>query len=303
MAREAGVRPPALLVIGEVVATRDALAWYERLPLFGQRIIVTRPASEARRAADFLEAQGAEVILAPTVEIRPITDPKPLDAAIERLGDFDWLVFTSANGVRFFLDRLVLRGKDLRALGQLRIAAIGPATAEALAGFHLRADLVPATFRSESLSAALADIAGGRKILLARADRGRTLLRDELAHVANVEQVPVYHHADAASLPDGVVERILDNSVDWVTLTSSAIASRFHALLPEDARKRIGERVRIASLSPVTSEIVARLGWVVDVEAMQATWESLIDALAARVQSQRHDTGEDPAGPGAVPSR
>ena len=154
-ASRAGVQPPALLVVGSVVALRDELTWFERLPLFGQRIVVTRPRDEGSRAAAALEALGAEVLLAPTVEVRPITDPGPLDAAIDRLASYDWLVFTSANGVGFFVERLTARGRDLRALGHLKLAAIGPATAEALAAIHLNADLVPETFRSEALAAAL----------------------------------------------------------------------------------------------------------------------------------------------------
>ena len=194
------MHPPALLVVGSVVALRDELTWFERLPLFGQRIVVTRPRDEGSRAAATLEALGAEVLLAPTVEVRPISDPAPLDAAIDRLASYDWLVFTSANGVRFFLERLTARGRDLRALGHLKLAAIGPATAEALAAVHLKADLVPETFRSEALAAALAEHAAGRRILLARADRGRAVLKDELEQLADVDQVAVYHNADAIAL-------------------------------------------------------------------------------------------------------
>ena len=143
LAREAGVGPPALLIVGEVAGLRDRLNWYEHLPLFGQRIVVTRPAADGARSAAMLEAMGAEVLLAPMVEVRPISDPAPLDAAIGRVDQFDWLVFTSANGVRFFLERLEHLGRDLRALGGVRLAAIGPATAQALAQYHLHADLVP----------------------------------------------------------------------------------------------------------------------------------------------------------------
>ena len=118
------------------------------------------------------------------------------------LDEFDWLVFTSANGVRFFLDRLERSGRDLRALGQLQLAAIGPATAEALAGYHLRADLVPDSFRSEALAGRTRPRRRRPQVLLARADRGRTLLNDELEHLADVNQVAVYHNADAESLPE-----------------------------------------------------------------------------------------------------
>ncbi|MFI5461056.1 MAG: uroporphyrinogen-III C-methyltransferase [Isosphaerales bacterium] len=286
-ARSGGVRPPALLVVGAVVALRQELAWYERLPLFGQRIVITRPAEEGSRAAVALEALGAEVLLAPTVLVRPIANQAPLDAAIERLADYDWLVFTSANGVRFFLDRLEQRGRDLRALGHLKLAAIGPATAAALARFHLQADLLPGTYRSEALAEDLGKHAQGRRILLARADRGRTVLKDELQQLADVDQVAVYHNVDAESLPDSVVERIVDGTIDWITLTSSAIATRLHGLLPEAARQRVGREVRLASLSPVTSDAAARLGWNVSVEASVFTWEGLVQALVERIARDR----------------
>ncbi len=286
-AREAGVGPPALLIVGEVVRLRDELAWYERLPLFGQRIVITRPAGESARSAALLEALGAEVLIAPTVEVRPISDPGPLDAAIGRLHEFDWVVFTSANGVRFFLRRLEELGRDLRALGGVRLAAIGPTTAQALSGFHLRADLVPDSFRSEALAKELGHRASGARILLARADRGRAVLREELEHLADVTQVPVYHNADAAAWPEGVAARIAEGTVDWITLTSSAIAARLHSLLPEPARRRVGRQVRLASLSPVTSETAAKLGWDVAVEAREFTWEGLVHSLVERIAAER----------------
>jgi uroporphyrinogen III methyltransferase/synthase len=284
---EAGLGPPALVVIGSVVARRAALAWFEELPLFGQRVLITRPGEEGERAAGDLEARGAEALIAPTIAIEPIADPAPLDRAIERLAEFDWLVFTSANGVRHFLDRLDALGHDLRALGPLALAAIGPATAETLAQFRLKADLVPDEYRSEALAAALAQRVAGRRVLLARADRGRTLLKDELERVAYVEQVAVYHSADVETLPPEVARRLAEGSIDWITLTSSAITERLHALLPDAARPRIGHQIRLVSLSPVTSATARRLGWPVAVEATEFTWEGLLRALVAQVQRER----------------
>jgi uroporphyrinogen III methyltransferase/synthase len=285
--RKRGISPPALLVVGAVVGMRQDLAWYEMMPLFGQRIVITRPAAEGRRAAIALEALGAETLLAPTVVIRPLANPAPLDAALERLAEYGWLVFTSANGVRYFVERLEQRGADLRILGHVKLAAIGPATAQALARFHLRADLVPDSYRSEALAEALGGHVRGTKILLARADRGRAVLKEELQKRADVDQIAVYQSADVESLPPCVVERILDGSVDWITLTSSAITTRLHSLLPEAARRRVGAQVRLASLSPVTSETAARLGWNASVEASAYTWDGLVDALVEHVARER----------------
>jgi uroporphyrinogen III methyltransferase / synthase len=298
IAASAGVSPPALLVVGLVVELRAELEWFERLPLFGQRIVITRPREDALRASTALEMLGAEVLLAPTVEVRPITDSSALDRSIDHLADYQWLVFTSANGVRFFFRRLEERGLDLRSTGHIKFAAIGPTTAEALAGYHLRADLVPDSYRSEALAEVLCQAAGGCKILLARADRGRTLLKDELERLADVDQVAVYHNADVAALPEPIVERIVDGTVDWITLTSSAITERLHGLLPEAARRRVGREVRLASLSPVTSATAARLGWSVAVEATEFTWDGLVDALVAHVAAdQREQSKSAPPAP------
>lgn len=274
-----GLGPPALLVVGEVVRRREALRWFERLPLFGRRVVLTRPIAEAGRSAADLEALGAEVLVAPTVSIGPVEDSSLVDHAIEQIHTFHWLVFTSGNGVRHFLDRLDALGRDLRALGHLRLAAIGPTTAEALARYRLRADLVPGAYRSEALAAALVAQAAGTRVLLARADRGRTVLKDELERVADVEQVAVYRNADAEILPDDVVARIAGGSVDWITITSPAIVERLHALLPDAARAQVGRAVRLASLSPVTTAAAHRLGWPVGAEATVYTWEGLVAAM------------------------
>lgn len=290
-ARAAAVMPPALLVVGAVVGRRSQLTWFESLPLFGQRIVITRPTEESDRSAAALEILGAEVLMAPMVQIRPLTDFSPLDRAADRLGDYDWLVFTSSNGVRHFLDRLIERGRDLRSLGRVQLAAIGPGTADTLARYHLRADLVPESYRSESLVEALSAHASGRRILLARADRGRTLLKDELEKVADVDQVAVYRNVDADGLPEAVLERIRDGTIDWITLTSSAIARRLHGLLPLPLHDRIGSRIKLASISPVTTEALAYLGWRAEVEASVYTWDGLVRALCDLVSTGRAGLG------------
>lgn len=294
---EAGLGPPALLVIGDVVARRQAGAWFEELPLFGQRIVMTRPIEEHDQSARALEALGAEVLSAPTVAILPLEDFGPLDRAIARLREFDWLVFTSSNGVRAFLDRLESLGDDLRALGHLKLAAIGPVTAQALARYRLRADVVPESFRSEALATALADHVAGGRVLLARADRGRTVLKDSLEQVAEVEQVAVYRNTDVENLPPAVLSRIEEGTVDWITLTSSAIARRLHALLPESARRGIGHSIRLASLSPVTTETASELGWPVSVEAKEYNWEGLVQSLSLHVAKERRPLALDDGTP------
>jgi uroporphyrinogen III methyltransferase/synthase len=281
----ASVGAPGLIVVGPVVSRRDALAWVEHAPLFGQRIVVTRPEDQASASSSDLEALGAEVLSAPMVEIGPAPDAPALDRAIEEVADgrFDWLVFTSSNGVTHFLDRLLADGsRDLRVLGRVKIAAIGPSTAETLAFYRLRADLVPTIHRSEDLAEAMRAVAAGGRVLLARADRGRDVLPRRLGEVAEVVEVACYTHEDAEAMPPGVSRALAAGEVDWITVTSPAIARRLHALMPDEARPRIGARTRLASLSPLTSATIRELGWVVGAEAPTATWASLVAAIQDR---------------------
>lgn len=278
---ETNVRPPALVVIGDVVKLRPALDWWSRLPLAGKRVLITRPEEDAARSVDSLEELGAEVIVAPTITVRPADDPRALDVALARISDFDWVVFTSSHGVRFFMDRIFQTGRDLRVFGRARLAAIGPMTAQTLRSFGLVADLVPEKYRSEELATELTGRVRGQKVLLARADRGRTLLKDELQGIAaEVVQVPVYHNADAMELPAEALEAIKQGQVDWVTLTSSAIARRFAAMLPPDLNSDDLKKVKFASISPVTTQAAQEAGLVVMVEAESFTFDGLIQAIA-----------------------
>ena len=147
----AKLRPPSIIVVGECVNRREAIAWFEKRPLFGRRVAITRPAAQAGPVIERLIELGAEPVLLPTIEILPPEDWTPIDRVLARLGEFDWLVFTSVNGVESFLGRLWETGGDARRLGHLRIAAIGPATGDSLARFGLRPDLVPLAFRAEAL--------------------------------------------------------------------------------------------------------------------------------------------------------
>lgn len=271
------IGPPALLVVGSVVARRSALNWFEESPLFGRRVVVTRPIDIDAHPDDDpavpLERLGAQVIAAPMVTVEPI------DAPLPDLRRFDWLVFTSKNGVAAFFRLLDRQGKDARILGHLQIAAIGPGTADALARYRIQADLMPDSHRSEGLADGLLERASGRRILLVRADRGRTVLVDRLRDRAEVETLVVYRNADADSLPVGLADRVARGAVDWITLTSPAIVRNLHRLLPESARVEVGRSVKLAAISPITAEAARSLGWEVAAVADPHTWGSLIDAI------------------------
>jgi uroporphyrinogen III methyltransferase/synthase len=227
-----------------------------------------------------LEELGAVVSVLPTVEVREPADWSAADRALLDLGRYQWLVWTSANGVHALVRRLRHLGRDLRALGPLRLAVIGPATADALRQYHLEPDLVPAEFRSESLAAALTERARGQRVLLARADRGRELLREELAAVAEVDQVAVYTQVDAVEADEEVLEALRAGRVDWVTLTSSNVARALVRALDATALEHVRSgRTRLASISPVTSAAVRELGLPVAAEAREHTTGGVIEAL------------------------
>lgn len=280
--QHAGLTAPAIIFIGSVVRLRREISWFEQRPLFNARVVVTRPRRQASDLARRLEELGAVPHLLPAVEVRDPADWAPVDDALQRLASYHWLVFTSVNGVHSFLRRLRRIGMDLRALGTLRLAAIGPATAEALREYHLDADIVPDEYRSEALAAALKPQVAGQRVLLARADRGRELLRDELGHGAEVDQIAVYSQVDALDTSSHVFDSLRRGEVDYVTLTSSNIARAFLRGLDAPCRARIeAGDVRLASISPITSAAVRELGFEVAVEATSYTTKGLVEALVA----------------------
>jgi uroporphyrinogen III methyltransferase/synthase len=278
---KAGLTAPAVLVIGETVDLRAGLEWFEQRPLFGKRVLVTRPRGQSHDLVRRLEELGAAPVVLPAVEIRELTDWSAVDRVLGELTKYQWLVFTSANGVRALLNRLKVVGRDLRALGGIQLAAIGPATAEALRDFHLEPDLVPPKdFQSEALAEALRGRVAGQRVLLARADRGRDVLRQELAAVAQVDQVAVYSQVDAVDASSEVFDCLRRGEIDYVTLTSSNIARALLKALDEPCRARItaGE-AKLVTISPVTSAAVAEFGLPVAAEAREYTSAGLVQAL------------------------
>jgi len=279
--QQAGITAPALIIIGEVTALHRELGWFERLPLAGKRVLVTRPRHQSAEMVQQLEAIGAMPIVLPAVEIREPPCWDLVDQAITCLGSYDWLVFTSANGVHAFVQRLFALGRDLRALGAVQLAAIGPKTAETLRHYHLQADLVPTRYQSEDLAAALAQkIIPGQHVLLARADRGREILREVLGRITHVDQIAVYSQVDALETTNSAFATIRRGEVDYITLTSSNIARAVLQSLDDASRGHVlSGRTKLVSISPVTSAEIARHGLPVSAEASEATMTGVIDAL------------------------
>lgn len=285
--RAEGLTAPALVFIGSVVTLHPWMNWFEQLPLFGKRVLVTRPRHQAGSLVARLVELGAVPFVLPTVEIAEVEDWGPVDRAIAELDRFTWLVFTSANGVTAFLNRLRAVGRDLRALGRVKIACIGPATAQALRGYHLEPDLVPSRYLSEDLAAALRDtVRPGERVLLARADRGRAVLHTELSAVCAVEQVTVYRQIDTVGDDEAALDALRRGEVEFVTLTSSNVARALIRRLDAIAHARLqrGE-VKLVTISPVTSAAVRELGLPIAAEAAEATTEGVVAALVALVSA------------------
>ena len=275
----AQMKPPGTVIIGEVVGLHDTLNWFERLPLFGQRIVVTRAAEQSGELASGLRALGAQAIEFPVISLEQASDVGPMDAAIARLSAYDWVIFTSVNGVRFFMERLDSSKLDLRAL-RARICAIGPATKQALEDLHLKVDVMPEEYVAESVVSALrAENLNGKRILLPRAEFARDVIPVELAKLgAQVDVVAAYRNV----IPEGAREQAQavfgdTHKPHWITLTSSSTVNNLVALVGNEALAG----VRLASIGPITSATIREHGLVVHAEARQYTVEGLIQALRA----------------------
>jgi len=281
--RAAGLEAPGLILIGEAVRHKLPKSWFESRPLFGRRVLVTRPKHQAEGMVRQLENLGAVTFTLPTMTVAYPADLSPLDAALGKLRDpaWDWLVFTSANGVRFFLDRLLALGRDLRDLGQVKIAAIGPKTADTLREYHLNPDAVPdATFSSEGLVDVLSPLVAGQRVLLARANRGREELKTGLTKVATVEQVTVYDQLDAIDPECDTFAALRRGEIEFVTLSSSNIARAVLGAFDEVLRGRVSRgEVKLVAISPVTGDAIRDCGYPVAAEATEYTATGLIAAV------------------------
>jgi len=269
--------PPAVIIIGQAVTLATDVSWFASRPLFGQCVLVTRPKDQAGPLWQRLADLGAEVLQQPAIQISDPADWDPVDAALKRLDRYDWLVFSSVNGVRYLLDRLCDDGGDLRRLGHMKLAAIGPATADELGRYRLQADLMPQQYRAESLADELVAKAAGERFLLARASRGREVLAETLtAAGSTVDQIVVYSSTDVREAEPEVAAAMSAGRIDWVTVTSSAIARSLAELFGEQLHQ-----TKLASISPITSGTLRELGFEPAVEAAEYTMDGLMEVMLA----------------------
>jgi uroporphyrinogen III methyltransferase/synthase len=277
--KNSGLEPPAVIVIGECVGLRNTLKWFENKLLFGKRIAVTRPAGQEGDLVAGLRERGARVYVCPTIRIQPRARTPETDRVIESLGEFDWVVFTSKNGVEIFMDRVWALGEDARLFGRSRIAAIGEKTALALNRYGLRADIVPETYSQEGLAEVL-NVGWGDRVLLPRAAAARDVLRAEMKRFG--AEVLVLDLYDTVGNPEGITqlkELLEQRKLDVVTFTSSSTVEKFMESLKRDERAALFKGVLTASIGSVTSQTLKDCGVGTSLEAKTATFESLIEAM------------------------
>ena len=276
--RKAGIKPPVVAVVGDVVALRDRLRWFDHRPLFGKRILVTRTRAQAGRLSSLLAERGAVPIEIPTIKIEPLADYTELDAHLSRLREFDWTILSSTNNVEIVFDRLKAMGLDARAFQGTSILALGPATADALRQRGIAPDLVPQRYVSEGVIEAMKETGvEGSKVLLPRSSAGRELMVTGLAELgANVTQVAAYRPVPAEESRD-LLREVLAEGVDIATFTSSSTVKNLVDFLDRDV-KRLKD-VRIACIGPITAETAGELGLDVDIVAEKSTVAGLVDAL------------------------
>jgi uroporphyrinogen III methyltransferase/synthase len=272
---------PAIIVVGEVVTLREKLKWFETRPLFGKTVVVTRAREQASDLVKTLTDLGANCLEFPTIQVGPPDSWTALDAALDCLPSYHWVVFTSVNGVKYFFERLFVRGLDVRALGHIRTAAIGPVTAQHLRRFGLQSDIIPESYRAESVVDAFkAESIKGNKILLPRAKEARSVLPVELSKMgAVVDEVTVYRTRQVHGHADALIQLLEDRQVDLVTFTSSSTVSNFMALLPSGRAGDLLKGVTLASIGPITTATAADLGLEINITAQTYTIPGLCEAI------------------------
>ncbi len=290
--KQSGDRRPAILVVGRVTALREHLRWFDSRPLFGKRILVTRPREQAAELVDLLEGLGADPIEAPMIRIVPPADFGPLDDVCARVRQFDWIVFSSVNAVDAFIERLLASPLDLRALSGVKLCAVGPSTRARLERYGLKVDLLPAESRAEAVVAAMSRerVVWGLRVCLPRADIGRDVIADELRKEgADVTEAVAYRTVTVDVGGEGepdIYRMLLDRRIDVVTFTSpSAVRSFVKALGAEPAADLLRTTL-VASIGPVTAEAAARYHIDTTIMPAQYTIAALVEAIVGYFERQ-----------------
>ncbi len=289
-AETAKLEPPTVIVVGEVVRLRPRLNWFEGRPLFGKRILVTRAKEQAGEMAARLVAYGAEPIEAPTIQIAPPADWAPVDRAIAEMPSYDWIIFTSVNGVNSFMTRLRGQGRDARALAGRTVCCIGPRTAQELERFGIAADVVPAEYQAEGILDALGSRRlSGQRVLIPRAEVAREALPEELrVRGASVDVVPVYRTVVPSADVEGWRRRLVHREIHVITFTSSSTVRNFVDLVGgRDAAQDLVKAAAIACIGPITARTVEEYGLTVSILSGENTVPALTEAIVRYYEESR----------------
>lgn len=281
LAEKNKIKPPAITVVGEVVSLKEKLDWFERRPLFGKNIIVTRAREQASDFAEMLQESGASAIQFPTIEIVPPTSWEPLDAAIARLEEYHWIIFTSINGVSYFLQRLRGSGKDIRDLKGIKICAIGPKTAEGIEKFGIRVDFVPSEYRAEAIIEGLKESdLKGKKLLLPRAKEAREILPEKLSEMgAAVDVVEAYQAVKPEGDREEVRSMLEKGEVNMITFASSSTVRNFLEMFEPGEGARLLENVPVACIGPITEKTAVEHGLKPAVVPGEYTLAAMVEAI------------------------
>ncbi len=279
--KEAKLGPPAIIVVGEVVRLRQKLNWFESRPLFGKRIVVTRSREQASVFSEMLIDRGATPIEIPSISVVPPSSWAEMDKALDEIETYHGVIFTSANAIRFFIQRLRERGKDIRELKGVMICAVGPRTAEEIEQYGLKADLVPSEYKAEGVLAALGgEKVKGKRFLIPRAKVAREIIPDGLRKLgAEVTVAVAYENVK----PAGDVERIKklfeDRKIAAVTFTSSSTVNNFVEILGQKEYKTVLKGAVIACIGPVTAKTADEYGIKTDIMPKDYTIPALVEAM------------------------
>ncbi len=282
--KENGIKPPSLIIVGEVVRLKETVDWYEKRPLFGRKIIVTRTREQASELVAGLEEYGADCIECSTINIEPVESYEILDSELERLNEYHWILFTSINGVKYFFERLYALGMDARDLKGPDIAVVGKSTADFLLNYGVHADLIPEVFTGEGLAESLLDKGvEGRNILIPRAQQAREILPETLRGAgAQVTVAPVYRNVPPQGRKDALRAILEAGDIDMITFTSSSTVRNFLTMVEatdQDELQRLLAGSKIAVIGPITAKTVTDNGLKVDVVPDEYSIEAMVQAI------------------------
>ena len=280
-AKDAKLKPPVIIVVGEVVRLREKLNWYESKPLFGKRIVVTRSRNQASVFAEMLIDQGATTIEFPTIDVVPPTSWDELDHALGAIETYQWIIFTSANAIKYFMERLRSLGKDLRILKGVQICVVGPKTAEALEQYGLRPDLIPHEFKAEGVLTALGGVkVKGQKFLIPRAKLAREIIPDKLRELGAVVTVAVaYENVKPIADTARVKKLFEEKKIAAVTFTSSSTVHNFVEILGRKEYKILMQGAIVACIGPITAKTADEYGMKTEIMPKEYTIPAFVEAM------------------------